>query len=457
MEFEAMSSTELSAYLRAVPAVSALLDEPDELDIAEVGDGNLNFVYFATNARAPAKSVVVKQAPPFLRLAGKTWPLTRHRMEREVAALRRFAALCPQHVPTVYHADSGLFLVVMQRLASHRILRQGLMDGVVYPRLAEHMSTYLAHTLFFGSDLFLAPDVKKQAVSESINVELCKITEDLVFTYPFEDHASNIYNPALPRAEIERLWRSTGVRTAVAEMKWKFMNDAETLLHGDLHTGSIMVNHDETYVIDPEFSFYGPMAFDIGALLANLLLAFFSRDWHDRPQAHPVASAVHAYSMGASANGAAPYEPGTVSAAHTDRGDAARPGAYQDWLLEQLTSIWNLFETKFSGLWREHEGRRNSHFIGDDFSGECAAAFRARFIKHLLAETLGFAGCKIVRRIVGMAKVADVTSIADDTIRARVETRCLRCAEALLLERESIGSIEEVAALARTIQATIRA
>lgn len=454
MEFEAMSSSELSTYLRAVPAVSALLDDPDELDIAEVGDGNLNFVYFATNARAPAKSVVVKQAPPFLRLAGKTWPLTRHRMEREVAALRRFAALCPQHVPQVYHADNGLFLVVMQRLLTHRILRQGLMDGVVYPKLAEHMSTYLAHTLFFGSDLFLAPDVKKQAVSTSINVELCKITEDLVFTYPFEDHPSNIYNPALPRSEIERLWHSVGVRTAVGEMKWMFMNDAETLLHGDLHTGSIMVSHDETYVIDPEFAFYGPMGFDIGALLANLLLAFFSREWHDRPEAHARTGSEGSHST-------ASFSADRQSFAHESNGNEtgayADPGAYQDWLLEQLTTIWNRFESKFTGLWREHEGRRNSHFIGDDFSNECAAHFRAHFTRKLLAQALGFAGCKMVRRIVGMAKVADITSIPDQAVRARVEKRCLRCAESLLLERESIRSIEEVAALARSIQSTVRA
>jgi 5-methylthioribose kinase len=417
MEFEALSSAELAAYLRSVPCVYALLNEPGELDIAEVGDGNLNFVYFASNAKTPEKSVVVKQAPPFLRLVGKTWPLTRHRMEREVAALRRFGALCPQHVPRVYHADNELFLMVMQRLSSHRILRQGLMDGIVYPKLAEHLSTYLAHTLFFGSDLYLAPEVKKQAVSAAINSELCKITEDLVFTYPFEDHPSNAYSAAFPRAEIERLWKSPALRVAVAEMKWAFMNDAESLLHGDLHTGSIMVNQDETYVIDPEFAFYGPMAFDVGAVLANLLLAYFSRDWHDRH---------------ASADG--------------------KP--YRDWLLAQATDIWNGFSHKFLALWREHESRRKSHFIGGDRGGACVEAFRARFMQRLFAEALGFAGCKMIRRIVGMAKVADVTSIADEKLRASVEVRALRCAERLLVDRQTLRSIDDVVALAREVQAT---
>ena len=423
MEFEALSSAELSTYLRSVPSLYALLNEPDELDITEVGDGNLNFVYFATNTRTPERSVVVKQAPPFLRLVGKTWPLTRHRMEREVAALRRFGALCPQHVPRVYHADSELFLMVMQRLSSHRILRQGLMDGVVYPRLADHMSTWLAHTLFFGSDLYLAPDVKKQAVSAAINTELCKITEDLVFTYPFEDHPSNVYSAAFPRAEIERLWRSPELRVEVGEMKWSFMNDAETLLHGDLHTGSIMVNQDETYVIDPEFAFYGPMGFDVGALLANLLLAYFSRDWHD------------------TRNPQRPATPADVL-------------PYRDWLLAQVSSIWNVFAERFVTLWREHESRRKSHFIGDDPTGLCAEAFRARFMQRLFEQSLGFAGCKMIRRIVGMAKVADITSIGDDALRAAVEVRALRCAERLLLERHRMTSIDDVLTLAREMQAT---
>lgn len=35
-----------------------------------------------------------------------------------------------------------------------------------------------------------------------------------------------------------------------------------------------------TYVIDPEFAYYGPMAFDVAKILANLLLAFFSVDGH---------------------------------------------------------------------------------------------------------------------------------------------------------------------------------
>lgn len=63
--------------------------------------------------------------------------------------------------------------------------------------------------------------------------------------------------------------------------KYKFMTEAQALLHGDLHSGSIMVTDTDTKVIDPEFGFMGPMAFDIGNYIGNLLLAYFSRHGWD--------------------------------------------------------------------------------------------------------------------------------------------------------------------------------
>ncbi|WP_069261912.1 S-methyl-5-thioribose kinase [Paraburkholderia nodosa] len=414
MHFEAFTSAELTEYLLGIPAVCARLGDDRELQVVEVGDGNLNYVYFVSSTRDPRLSVVVKQAPPYLRLVGEAWPLPRERMEREVAALRRFGALCPEHVPSVFHADSEKFLMVMQRLDSHRVLRGGLIDGIVYPRLADHISTFLARTLFHGSDLYLAPDAKKAAVGGDINTELCKITEELVFTFPFEDHPSNVYSPALPVAAIERLRTHEPLRLAAGEMKWAFMNHAETLVHGDLHTGSIMANEHETYVIDPEFAFYGPMGFDTGAFIANLLLAYYARDWHDR--------------------------------------EAGRdPAAYQGWLLEQVEAVWNAFAKKFAQIWRLHERETGHAYIGGPAGTRAAEAFRDDFIKRLFADTLGFAGCKMIRRIVGMAKVAEITSIEDDTVRARVEVRCLKLAEALLVGRRELASIEAVTALAAQV------
>jgi 5-methylthioribose kinase len=199
-------------------------------------------------------------------------------------------------------------------------------------------------------------------------------------------------------------------------MKWAFMNHAETLVHGDLHTGSIMANEHETFVIDPEFAFYGPMGFDPGAFIANLLLAYYARDWHDHMAGR-------------------------------------EPAAYQRWLLEQVEAVWSGFAQKFAQIWRARERETGRAYIGGPADTRAAEAFREEFMRRLLEDTLGFAGCKMIRRIVGMAKVAEITSIKDETVRARVEVRCLRLAEALLVQRRELASIESVTALARQVLA----
>ena len=41
-----------------------------------------------------------------------------------------------------------------------------------------------------------------------------------------------------------------------------------------------MLTQESTQVIDSEFAFYGPMGFDVGAFLGNLILAYFAQDGH---------------------------------------------------------------------------------------------------------------------------------------------------------------------------------
>ena len=64
----------------------------------------------------------------------------------------------------------------------------------------------------------------------------------------------------------------------------RFSERAQALIHADLHTGSVMVTQESTQVIDHEFAFYGPMGFDIGAFLGNLILAYFSQEGHANDQ-----------------------------------------------------------------------------------------------------------------------------------------------------------------------------
>lgn len=63
--------------------------------------------------------------------------------------------------------------------------------------------------------------------------------------------------------------------------------------------------------------------------------------------------------------------------------------------------------------------------------------FKQYYLDQILAYTAGTTGLELIRRIVGMAKVKDITSIEEETKRARAEKICLTFAKELIKKRDS--------------------
>lgn len=382
MSYRALSEEEAKEYALSIPH---LFPEHAQLVSREIGDGNLNLVFHIQDTLS-TKSIIFKQALPYARIVGESWPLTLDRARIEYHALVRQKELCPDLVPEVYHYDAELALTIMEDLSDHVIMRKGLIEGNQYPLFATHISTFLAHTLFYNSDFFLAPDVKKNQVITYTNPELCKITEDLVFTEPFFDAEQNSFNELI-REDVEKIWADTELKKEVASLKFSFLTAAETLIHGDLHTGSIFVTKESTKVIDPEFAYYGPMGFDLGAVIANLLLNFASQEGHlaGKPEKKE----------------------------------------FQEYLLNIIDPLWEGFEREFTKLALEQ---------GQDPSFKEAAIIE-EFLQKVKKDTLGFAGCKMIRRVIGLASVADLESITDPAVRAQAERIALHLGRQLILHR----------------------
>ncbi|WP_421385092.1 S-methyl-5-thioribose kinase [Bacillus salacetis] len=361
-------------------------DENEELLCSEIGDGNLNYV-FRIGSRLYEKSVIIKQALPYAKVVGESMPLTLKRAQIESCALKKFSEFTPESVPQVLYTDEELAVTVMEDLSDYKILRKGLIEGEAYPLLPKHVGTYLAKTLFFTSDFGLNGKEKKELVGRFINPELCKITEDLVFTDPFYDHDSNNFEEEL-REKVEALWNDHVVRLEAGKLKRKFLTQADALLHGDLHTGSIFVKKDDTKIIDPEFAFYGPIGFDIGQFFANILLNSLSRPKED----------------------------------HAGR-------------LKIITETWNVFSSEFTELWLAHNQETYSTTAG--------------YLDHILGEifedSIGFAGCEIIRRTVGLSHVADLDGIEDQTKRLKAKTEAIDLGRRLILQRKVIKGPEQLA------------
>src|SRR5919201_521858 len=182
-QYRILHEADLRDYLAGVPALAAVLGGPPSAwSITEVGDGNLNLVFIVKGTRG---GVAVKQALPYVRLVGESWPLPLSRAHYEFLALSRQAELAPGLVPGVLHHNETLALTVMELLEPHIIMRKGLVAATHYPRFVDDISTFMARTLFFTSDLALSAAEKKQGIAAFAgNHALCKITEDLIFTDP---------------------------------------------------------------------------------------------------------------------------------------------------------------------------------------------------------------------------------------------------------------------------------
>jgi 5-methylthioribose kinase len=384
------------------------LGDPGAWLAREVGDGNLNLVFVVEGAGG---TLIVKQALPHLRLVGEGWPLPLRRSFFEREALRRHAARDPGSVPEVVHHDELQALIAMEFLDGHVILRRSLIEGHRNEGLGRFLGEFCARTLFRGSALSMPePQRKADLALFAGNVELCDITEALVFTEPYFDAPRNRHTPGLDRLAAE-LRSDAGLKIEAQRLKAAFAARAETLLHGDLHTGSVMVRGDRARVIDPEFATYGPMGFDVGMLMANFLMAHC---------AHP------AHGQGA---------------------------AYGAWILDVVRDLWTAFEAEFSRLWRtERTGMLFPPALFED-QGQAWASEQARaaWIGQVWRDALGFAGLECHRRILGLAHNADFEAIPDETLRARCEARALVLGRALLMGQGSLVGVDALLGLAREV------
>ena len=257
MTYKILNSSNIEEYLFSLPEIKNFFNT-SSLEIKEIGDGNLNFVFLATSKADTSKSLIVKQAVPYLRCVGEEYPLSRERMTYEIRSLESFAKLS-EHIPHIYHSDEDMSVIVMEYLSEHIIMRKGMIDTVVYPNFASHISSYLANTLFKTSSLYLSNADKSKLISDFIdNAELCKLTQDFVFSAPFMTHDTNADLPELQDIATQ-IANDSELKVKILELKYKFMNQSDALIHGDLHTGSIMLNRDDTYVFDSEFAFVGPL------------------------------------------------------------------------------------------------------------------------------------------------------------------------------------------------------
>ena len=354
------------------------------LTAEEIGDGNINYV-FRIRSEEDGRSLIVKQADSRIRTSGNPLDIGRNRIE---AALLKFEGeLAPGYVPVVYYYDEIMAATSMEDVSAFKNLRKELMAGRVYGHLAENLSSFVADTLLPTTDLVIDAVDKKKRVSFFTNPQLCRITEDLVLTEPYYDYKGrNILTPGNEGFVKKELYDDGPLHAEVGMLREAFMNHAQALLHGDLHTGSVFANETGIRVLDPEFGFYGPIGYDIGNVIANLFFAL----------------AYHTFAVTGS--------------------DAAER------LTDTIEAFCDLAAVKLRKKYEE--------IVSFPFYRE--PAFEDRYLEGILSDTYGYAGTEIIRRTVGDSKVAELNTVTDPAVKIPMERALIRLGKQLILRRGEI-------------------
>ena len=240
-----MLTVAASPTTRARPELAAQI-EVDGLQVAEVGDGNLNQVFICRGS--DGRNLVLKQALPYVRLVGPSWPMTEERAAREAHAIRTHAALSTGSAPSPFY-DPDWFVLALEDLTDHAVLRTFLNRATTSAPVRHGVAAILGRHVADVSLRHVVPGVGPEpfrlAAAAAVNSELCDLTEDVIFTEPFLGAERNSVGDPRVQAPADELQADAAWVGAAMRAKRRFLTVQEALLHGDLHSGSVFVRPDQ--------------------------------------------------------------------------------------------------------------------------------------------------------------------------------------------------------------------
>ncbi|WP_333603745.1 S-methyl-5-thioribose kinase [Lactobacillus acetotolerans] len=368
-------------------------EQANKLNVKEVSDGNINHVYKIDDGR---KSLILKQTGKTIRTSGN--PLDQHRGHIEDKCLEIQRKLSGGQVPKVYDYNETMHVILMEDVSEFKNLRYELKKEHIFPKFADQISSFMVNVLLSTTDLVLDRKKKKALVKDFINPGPCDITENLVLTEPYYDYRGrNVFDKSLLPFVKQNLYDNDILKANVAELRNNFMNNAQSLLHGDLHSGSIFINDSDIRVFDSEFSFYGPMGYDIGNVIGNLVFPYI------------------------------------VQKAYLKK-DKKGNEQFIKWL---GTTIQVIFDQTFAKMAGKYDQIVKFSFYRERH-------FKNQYLRSIKNDTLGYAGTEIIRRTVGDSKVIEITDIKDQKLQNLVMQILVKIGIKLILNRKVYNNGSEI-------------
>ena len=240
-----------------------------EGSLEEDGDGYINFVYRVSDGKW---KIILKQARKDGRVA-ELHDMSLDRAALEYDYMKLGHVIVPEYLPKLYFYDEENLAFAVEDISHLKIARFQLNKSIMFPKMAGQIAEYLAKMHFYTSDYYLDTETFRKLQIRFSNAKMRAVFDDMAFGNRDVDGSGKMgfeLNPKYadyvrdlvfdPRVVLERY-----------KLRDLFMRKAEVLLHGDFHTSNVFVGQEDLKVIDMEYAFFGPAAYDLGYQESHLL------------------------------------------------------------------------------------------------------------------------------------------------------------------------------------------
>ncbi|UCE84745.1 MAG: phosphotransferase [Deltaproteobacteria bacterium] len=250
-----LDDARLPDYLRRLGLVAA--GTPVEVEAA--GDGNINWV---RRAACPGHSWIVKQARPAL----ERFPEYRVPTERIVFEARYYEAVRAVDdgcvCPAVLHFDARERVLILEDLSGSERLDAALVRGFDASGAAARLGRFLGRVHAATDRGSLAPRFENDAMR--------RLHGDHIFELPLRKNDFPL-SPRL-RAAADRLAADRALIRLSDAAYARYLEPRGALVHGDVQAGNVLLAASGAKLLDAEIAHIGDPCFDVGTLVAHLLL-----------------------------------------------------------------------------------------------------------------------------------------------------------------------------------------
>ncbi|WP_372366275.1 phosphotransferase [Candidatus Uabimicrobium sp. HlEnr_7] len=236
-----------------------LLTNEQISNVEVAGEGNMNCTLRVFSNQ---RTFIIKQSRPWVeKFPNIAAPVERALMEGEFYQNINNNKDLTSNMPCLLHMDKKSYILIFEDLGNAQDFSYIYNNKLISSEHVEQLTLFLAKL----------HNTKSKTIE---NTDMRKLNYEHIYVIPFQNNFINLdeITPGLNNVACD--FRTKQDYKHQLQLLGKlYLENGKTLLHGDYYPGSWLMTDNGVKIIDAEFCFSGPCEFDMGVMIAHLLLA----------------------------------------------------------------------------------------------------------------------------------------------------------------------------------------